>query len=225
MPIFIDSSEIRSSTTLPDIPDAIVISNLSKLIGGDWLLSTLKVRPKTARLVQKHISAGGLIVECKRMDAGLLRWEGLASNREIPFWISAKLRHLTEYKTQPIKVLHKKPSKVSQDRVLRELRVVDDARNVLIALGDLFGPAKSAAIMEHCGNSLAWAFEFLSDVNNAGVIRGIGKKAIEQFRYRMGFEGNTGIKVVGMPNVVCWSCGVMYWDEDVCRVCGESNGE
>lgn len=305
MPIFIDPNETRKGTTLPqlDSPDAIVIPNLSSLIGGDWLISTWRVRPKTAKLVRRHIKRAALVVECKRMtdlmsslmgkekhlyqqaarmaeicpnpaqrillytgfhapttngklrigefdgskivwkttryyyehfmnaatklrDSGLLRWEGLSSNREIPIWISSKLRHLAEYEGKPVKVVLKQPSaswsievKEMQDGSLRKIKVVNDARNALIALSDNLGMVRTSAIFDHCGNSLAWALQFLSNPTNAGTVKGIGKGIFEEFRQRAGLEPGYGLSVLGLGNKQCKKHSLIFWDREICPIC------
>lgn len=296
MPIFIDASENRTGTTLPKLTNPVVLPSLSKLIGGDWLISTLRIRPTTKKLLQRHLNRGALIVECKRMkdlpsslmskdkrlyqqaarmvstgaatdqrillytgfhapdnegllrigeydgqrvrwhgtrwyydhfqnaatklkDSGLSRWEGLSSNREIPIWISSKLRHLEEYKTKPIKVVRKKPKPLTQENSLRELRIVKDARNSLIALGDNFGVARATAIFNHCGGSLAWALQFLSNPKNAGVIRGVGKGCFDEFRDKAGLDPGYGLQVLGLGNSQCGEHDIIYWDRDTCPLC------
>lgn len=155
----------------------------------------------------------------KLRDSGLSRWEGLSSNREIPIWISSKLRHLEEYKVKPVKVVRKKPKLLTQPGSLRELRIVDDARNSLIALGKSFGAARATAIFNHCGGSLAWALQFLSNPENAGVLRGIGKGCFQEFRDKAGLEPGYGLQVLGLGNLQCDEHDIIYWDRETCPLC------
>lgn len=64
MTIFIDSTEARISSRLPQIEGAKVSDDLENLTGADLMISTLKL-PITEKLLPRHISAGALLVQRK----------------------------------------------------------------------------------------------------------------------------------------------------------------
>lgn len=287
MPAFFDPSEFSASSTMPSLEqfdNAVLIPGLSKLIGGDCLLSTWRARPRNKKLLTKHLERGAMIVEIKRgqdlptsllnrrtnhlakqamrmiatgaqpvqrvllytgvhlptkegnlrignfdghqinwtsteysysyfqlaktklMDSGLLRWEGLASDQEIPVWVAAKLRHLEEYKTRPVKHIKKVQLPFSKE-VFREMRESEGAQAIL-ALFDDIGLVGADRIMEYCG-SMAWAVQFLTNPKHAGQVRGIGKKTIEKFRRRFGLVNqysDYGMFVLHLESEQCEIC-------------------
>lgn len=256
MPVFIDSGEIGVNSTLPDIPGAISVPNLSKLTGADWLVSPFRPRPSTDKMVQNHLKRGALLVECKRMtdlpgslmgndhlysqavrmekvcpnpfqrvllytglhlptrdgllrlmeydgyqvkyhatrydylafkractklmDSGLVRWEGLSSNQEIPLWVADKLRHLREYKTKPVKV-------VQTYKPLRGLETVEGYEGWLTRALDGIGRNAAAELIKQHGTPF-WALSALTDPDDPHKIRGIATGTKRKIRQQMGFE-------------------------------------
>jgi hypothetical protein len=287
MPVFFDSGEFSKSSTMPDFDkfkDAVQVTGLSRLIGGDALVSTWPARPKSSKFVSKHLERGALIIEIKRMadlpgsllsrgnhlekqavrmaetgaqqvqrvllytgfhapvsngllrigsfdgktivwkhtkhnyehfrrarsklmDSGLLRWEGLTSNQEIPLWFSDKLRHLKEYRTRPIKVLRKVQLPFSRE-TFRELDESEGAQAIL-ALFNSMGPGKAKQVMNHCGDSMAWVLQYLTNPKHAGHVPGIGPKTIAEFRKQLGLVNNFedyGMFVLNLKSELCDIC-------------------
>lgn len=68
MPIYIDSTEGRNTSVLPDIPSAKVSTTLEMLTGADILISPLTMPCTTPSLVTKHIKAGAILVQRKSAD-------------------------------------------------------------------------------------------------------------------------------------------------------------
>lgn len=70
MPAFFDSGEFSANSTMPpqdQFSNLVLIPGLSKLIGGDCLLSTWPAKPRNKKLLAKHLERGAMIVEIKRM--------------------------------------------------------------------------------------------------------------------------------------------------------------
>ena len=66
MTIFLDSSETRSTSTMPDIPGAIVIDGLEQMTGADLMLSRLKAPAHTEALIRNHVQNKAQLVQVKR---------------------------------------------------------------------------------------------------------------------------------------------------------------
>lgn len=66
MTIFLDSSETRSTSTMPDIPNATVIDGLEQMTGADLMLSRLKAPAHTEALIRNHIHNKAQLVQVKR---------------------------------------------------------------------------------------------------------------------------------------------------------------
>lgn len=65
MTIYIDSTEASSSSSLPIIKDAKVVTCLEELTGADLLISPLTMPCTTPVLISKHIAAGAVLVQRK----------------------------------------------------------------------------------------------------------------------------------------------------------------
>lgn len=65
MTIFIDSSEIRPQSTMPEIPGAVMSDYLEEWSGADFMVSPLEIPLTTEPLLRKHIEAGALLVQRK----------------------------------------------------------------------------------------------------------------------------------------------------------------
>lgn len=63
--IFVDSSEIRSTSKMPYIDDAVEVIGLEELTGADFMVSSLKMPATTKTLIYKHIEAGAYLVQRK----------------------------------------------------------------------------------------------------------------------------------------------------------------
>ncbi len=65
MPIIIDSSELRSNSTMPEIPNSVESSILEEITGADFMISQLSIPTTTPTLIEKHIESGALMVQRK----------------------------------------------------------------------------------------------------------------------------------------------------------------
>jgi len=63
--IFIDPTENRASSRLPDITDARVAEGLETMTGADILISPLRMPAATEKLVSRHVKANALLVQRK----------------------------------------------------------------------------------------------------------------------------------------------------------------
>lgn len=70
MTIFLDSSE--QYTTLPPIPNSVLLPCLEELTGADLMVSPLTIPAATLTLIQRHIAAGALLVQGKWSRGDLL---------------------------------------------------------------------------------------------------------------------------------------------------------
>lgn len=304
MPTFFDSQEFGKNTTMPPFDqfkkaDAVKIPSLSRLIGGDALISPWPGRPKSAKFIQKHLERGALIVEIKRgadlpgsllsrdnhlekqalrmaqlgtqpvqrmvlytgwhaptkagllrigtfdgrgivwkhtkhnyehfrrarsklMDSGLLRWEGLTSNQELPIWFADKLRHLKEHKDKPTKTLRQVQLPFSRE-TFRQMTESEGAEAIL-ALFNGIGLNGATRVMNYIPDDhakMAYAVEFLTNPESVGICKGIGKKTIESFRAQFGFVNTwDGYRMLVAPAVTqeCERHGTFYYTEQ-CPLC------
>lgn len=68
MSIFIDATEGRNTSALPDIPGAKVSTTLEALTGADIMISPLTMPCTTPVLVTKHIKAGAILIQRKSAE-------------------------------------------------------------------------------------------------------------------------------------------------------------
>lgn len=304
MPTFFDPGEFNTKSTMPDFSqfsnaNAVKVPGLSRLIGGDALVSTWPARPRSAKFVTKHLERGALIVEIKRMadlpgsllsrknhlekqalrmaatgaqahqrmllytgwhaptptgllrigsfdgraivwkhtkhnyehfrrarsklmDSGLLRWEGLTSNQELPIWFADKLRHLKEYKRKPVKVLRKVQLPFSRE-TFRQMTESEGAEAIL-ALFDGIGLNGATRVMNYISDDfakMAYAVEFLTNPESASLCKGIGQKTIDGFRAQFGFVNGWDKFRMLVARVTTRDCnkhGILYYTEQ-CPLC------
>lgn len=65
MPVYVDASEVRSNSTMPDIPDAIIVNGLEEITGADLMISTMQVPPNNEALINIHIQNNAILVQRK----------------------------------------------------------------------------------------------------------------------------------------------------------------
>lgn len=63
--IYIDTSESRANTTMPNISSAIEVDNLEELTGADIMVSPIQMPATTETLIKKHLANGALLVQRK----------------------------------------------------------------------------------------------------------------------------------------------------------------
>lgn len=64
--IFIDSSEYREGSTMPQVEGAIVVDGLEEFSGADALISPIDLPATKPALIREHIDAGAMLVQMKR---------------------------------------------------------------------------------------------------------------------------------------------------------------
>ena len=62
MPIFIDASEHRETSSMPMVPGSKEIPGMEAICGADAIVSTLAIPPRTKVLIQKHADSGALFL-------------------------------------------------------------------------------------------------------------------------------------------------------------------
>lgn len=65
MPIYVDPTEVRAGSRLPDMPGVVVVDGLEALTGADLMLSVFSAPTTSEHLIRKHVSAGALLVQRK----------------------------------------------------------------------------------------------------------------------------------------------------------------
>lgn len=63
--IFLDASETRTNTTMPDIEGVVSIPDLEALTGADMMLSLMKAPAITEVLIKRHVANGAILVQRK----------------------------------------------------------------------------------------------------------------------------------------------------------------
>lgn len=64
--IAIDSSELRSTSTMPDIPDLCVMDDLEEMTGSDLMVSPIDLPCKKLALIREHLDNGAILIQMKR---------------------------------------------------------------------------------------------------------------------------------------------------------------
>jgi hypothetical protein len=64
--IFLDSSETRSTSTMPDIPSSQAVNGLEEMTGADMMISPLEAPVASEALIKVHLSKGAQLVQVKR---------------------------------------------------------------------------------------------------------------------------------------------------------------
>lgn len=64
--IFLDTSETRSTSTMPEIPNAQLVDNLEELTGADLMVSPFDAPAVSEPLIRAHLSKGAQLVQVKR---------------------------------------------------------------------------------------------------------------------------------------------------------------
>lgn len=64
--IFLDESETRSNTTMPEIPSAQVVPWLEEMTGADLMVSPLDAPAVSEALIKTHLQQGAQLVQVKR---------------------------------------------------------------------------------------------------------------------------------------------------------------
>ena len=177
---------------------------------------------KTVWQTTKHNYEHFRRAKSKLMDSGLLRWEGLKSNLEIPIWFADKLRHLAEYQDKPVKTLRKVQLPFKRE-TFRELTESEGAEAILALFNDL-GPVGATHIMNYIPDDfakMAYAVEFLTNSESVGKVKGIGQKTVTSFRTQFGLVNdwdNYRMKVVPAETQECLKHDIFYYSAH-CPIC------
>ena len=72
--IILDSSETRSTSTMPEIEDAILSPHLEELAGCDVCISTLGAPCNSEALLRVHLKSRCILIQVKTKQAEGERW-------------------------------------------------------------------------------------------------------------------------------------------------------